>query len=825
MSNIEGPLNGVVVLDLTRIRAGAGATKLLAEQGARVIKIERPDGMGDPVRGYPPMGHDGMSTFFRWLHHDQESVTLDLKLEEEKEKFLELVKHADVVVENYSPTVMTRLGLSHDDLKEVNPDIIMASVSGYGQTGPFSPKPAFNTAMGAESGFMVTNNPEGEPQLDALLAADTIGGQLTFAGVLSALYDREHNPGRGGVHVDVSMLEVMTYLQGYQIATHSAHGEVEYPNRKDHMLLAPVGMFEVDGGNDSIVISAATDRQFERLCEVMNREDLLHQQRFASPVSRAINRDQLHTELEQTFHTRSAAYWCDVLKVNNISCSPINGVGESLQHPQILERNVLVPMEEAEDAFRIAAHPIRMKGLERPSIRSRTPMLGEHTENVFAELEQNNTLGSDKAEQDSKISTVENPRNGPLDGVVVLDLTRFHSGPVTGKLMEEQGARVIKVEHPLPSTTPTREYYPKTQGRDSTFFRWLHHDKESIVIDLKTEREKFLELVKHADVVLENFPGKKMKELGLSYDDLKEANPHIVLTSVSGYGQDGPYSRKAALNSTLEAEAGFVAANNPEHDPKLDALMTGSTVTGILAFAGTLSALYAREKHVEHEGNHVDVPMIDVLAYLQGLQIAEYTAHGIEFFPDGVDQITAAPVGVFSVDNGDDHIVFSAAPQAVYERLCRALDRSDLIDDTRFLDSRLRFENRKLLRTELETTLNENTAVFWKNRLDQENVPSSLVNTIADLYEHPQIIDRGVMIPELDAPDEMMVPGHPIRSESIQRPQAVAPAPTRGEHTQAIFDEIEKTGSLGSDQMRSDNAILEDLQSVAEKKLKRAKTG
>lgn len=800
MNNVfehKKPLEGKVIIDLTRVRAGPTATKLMVEQGARVIKVESED--GDPTRGYGPLEEGNDPLLFEWLNTGKESVVINLKTQEGKQLFLDMVALADVVIENFSPGVMDRLGIGYETLKQINPDIVYTSISGYGQEGPSAKKPAFNTAIGAESGFMVSNNPKENPQLDALLAADTIGGQLAFSSTLAALIHRDKYVDGGSTQVDISMMDVMAYLQSYQVAMYGEFGEPPLPNGEDHLVLCPVGKY---GTKDKeIVISAASNIEFHKFATAIERPDLINSDLYNTMAKRTENSTLLRKEIETVLVKNSSEYWLKLFNDLNISASSINGVEDLIFHPQLSSRNSLLPVEGKNENMRIPKHPINFTDTELQSSYRPAPKKGEHDDKIKSEVD-NGSLGSRRIDdKGTAVHFVKQRRQPdeknepPLKGLVVLDIGRFHSAGNASKMLQEQGARVIKIEDPN-IKRGIRDLHPKASNDMSVIFNVLNHGKESIFLDLKTERAYFLELVKQADVVIENFAAGKMAELGLSYEDLKEANPHIILTSISGYGQTGPYSTKKAFNSTLEAESGYMATDNPEGDAKLDALMSGSKITGQLAYSGTLSAIIARNNNEEGLGSHVDVAMIEVLTYLQGLQVAEYTAHKTKFYPDGIDQITSAPVGIFPTDNGNDHIVFSAGPQAVFERLCKSIYREDLIDDERFANSKSRFTNRKILRQEIEDTLATNTTDYWHQQMNEHRVPNSPVNTINDLVEHQQLKFRNT-IGKIEGTN-VLLPHHPVKSNLLERNPNIKPPPKAGEHTETVRNELRENDTLGS---------------------------
>jgi crotonobetainyl-CoA:carnitine CoA-transferase CaiB-like acyl-CoA transferase len=345
-----GPFSGLVVIDLTRVLAGPFCTMLLAELGARVIKVENPDG-GDDSRHYEPFV-DGRSAYFLSLNRGKESIALDLKDPADREVFLALVRRGDVLAENFRPGTLERLGLGYDRLREENPRLVYAAVSGFGHTGPWSARPAYDLIVQALGGLMsLTGAPGGPATKAGTSVGDITGGLFAVLGVAAALYHRERT-GRG-MKVDVSMLDGQVAILESAVVRYALAGRAPEPLGNRHPSIAP---FETYATADRpLVIAAGNDRQFHSLCTVLGTPALADDPRFASNTSRVAHRDALIAELNERLATRRADEWFAALSAVGVPCGPINDVADAFALAERLGLDAVVDVGGA----RQTAHPVR----------------------------------------------------------------------------------------------------------------------------------------------------------------------------------------------------------------------------------------------------------------------------------------------------------------------------------------------------------------------------------------------------------------------------------------------------------------------------------
>ena len=371
-----GPFSGLVVIDLTRVLAGPFCTMLLAELGARVIKVENPG--GDDARHYEPFV-DGRSAYFLSLNRGKESIALDLKDPADREVFLALVRRGDVLAENFRPGTLERLGLGYERLAQENPRLIYAAVSGFGHTGPWSGKPAYDVIVQALSGLMsLTGPPGGPPTKAGTSVGDITGGLFATIGIAGALYHRERT-GRG-MKVDVSMLDGQVAILESAVVRYALTGQPPQPLGNRHPSIAP---FEVYATADRpLVIAAGNDAIFRRLCAALGRPDLADDPRFRTNPDRVRNVAALGKVLESVLRRRPAAEWVSVLEASGVPCGPVNTVADAVEHPQVQARNMIV----SAGGLRMAGNPVKLSEFPDPPTRRPAPELNADGERIRQEL-------------------------------------------------------------------------------------------------------------------------------------------------------------------------------------------------------------------------------------------------------------------------------------------------------------------------------------------------------------------------------------------------------------------------------------------------------
>ena len=373
------PLEGVVVLDCTQILAGPFCTLLLADMGADVIKVEKPNGGDDNRRMGPPF-IKGRSAAFLAVNRNKRSVVLDLRAEEGRRIFQRLAEGADVVVENFRPGAMERLGLGYDQLSVLKPSLVYCSISGFGQTGPYRERGGFDLVAQGMSGLMsVTGTPDGPPVKVGVPITDLTAGMYGAYGILSA-YVHRLSTGEGQL-VDTSLMEAGIAYTFWESSVYFSTGEVPGPLGSAHRLSAPYQALRTKDGY--LNIGSATQPTWEGLCRAIGREELVEDPRFATTGDRKGREQELAAILEETFCQETTQHWMGVLEADRVPCGPIHDLSQVYSDPHVQARQMLVELEDPElGTLKNIGIPVKLSRTPG-TIRRRAPDLGEHTEEVL----------------------------------------------------------------------------------------------------------------------------------------------------------------------------------------------------------------------------------------------------------------------------------------------------------------------------------------------------------------------------------------------------------------------------------------------------------
>lgn len=374
-----GPLDGVRVLDLTRVVAGPYCSMFLGDLGAEVVKVEQP-GMGDDTRGWGPPFAGGESAYYLCINRNKQSLTLDIKSKRSVELLRELVKVADVVIENFRPGTMERLHLSEKELRELNPRLIYASLTGFGADGPMSDWPGYDLIVQAWGGLMsITGTPEAEPVKVGVAIIDLVAGLMLGKAITAALYAREKIG--VGQRIDTSLLEAevaslinvgSNYLVGGKVPTRWGNA---HPN------IVPYQNFKTADGY--LVIGVASEVIWRRFCQAIGRAELIDDNRFADNSKRVANRVELIRLLGEIFLQRNNAAWFKLLTDAEVPCAPVQTIDQVFQAPQVLHRDMLMEVEHpTAGKIRMAGIPVKFS-VTPASVRMPPPLLGEHNSEIL----------------------------------------------------------------------------------------------------------------------------------------------------------------------------------------------------------------------------------------------------------------------------------------------------------------------------------------------------------------------------------------------------------------------------------------------------------
>lgn len=379
------PFTDLLLLDLTRHRAGPVASRFFADWGAQVIKVEAPTDISDSMGG-PRDGFD-----YQNLHRNKRSLSLNLKTPEGKEIFRALVARADIVLESFRPSVKYRLGVDYESLRQVNPRIIGGSISGFGQTGPAAERPAVDQIIQGMSGLMsVTGFPGQGPLRAGAAIADISAGMVLVQAILTALYHRERTGQGQWVHT--SLLESLVSVLDFQVARWLRTGDIPGQAGNDHPTLMPTGLFPTADGH--VNLAAAEDPKFAALCAVLQLSHLLDDPDYGTVQGRSTHRETLCAILSEKTRTIASSELIDRLNVAGVPCGPVYSIDEAMQDKQMKSLGMNIPVDHPRlGAFEVLGQPLSLEGNGgRPAARFAAPDLGEHTDDILSKM-----LGYEKA--------------------------------------------------------------------------------------------------------------------------------------------------------------------------------------------------------------------------------------------------------------------------------------------------------------------------------------------------------------------------------------------------------------------------------------------
>ncbi len=376
-----GPLSGIVILDLSRILAGPYCTLLLAELGARVIKVEAPG--GDDARQYGPF-KNGKSAYFASVNRGKESIVLDLKSAADRAIFDRLLDKADALVENFRPGTMEKLGYGWDSLHPRYPRLVYAAASGFGHTGPYSHYPAYDMVVQGLGGIMsITGHPGGPLTRIGTSIGDLGGGLFTAIALNAALLHRERSG--EATKVDVSLFDCQLALLENAIMRYTTTGEIPGPMGARHPSITPFEAFATADGH--IIIAAGNDGLFLKLVRALGRDDLADDPRCRTNALRNQNQAALKAALETVLAGAATAHWIGVLERAGVPCGPVNDIAQALAHPQTAARNMLIAVDDpAAGRLHLAGNPMKLAAFADPPSRSPAPELDGDREQILREL-------------------------------------------------------------------------------------------------------------------------------------------------------------------------------------------------------------------------------------------------------------------------------------------------------------------------------------------------------------------------------------------------------------------------------------------------------
>lgn len=372
------PLSGLKVLDLSRVVSGPFCTMLLADFGADVIKVEAPDGDPSRVTGIVRAGEN---PYFVNLNRNKRTITIDLKQERGKEIVRRMAQASNVLVENFRPGVMDRLGLGYKVLSALNPSLIYAAITGFGKTGPYKDRPAFDFIAQAMSGFMSLNGDRTMPYLRVgIPISDTIAGLYAAFGIMAALRERDRT-GRGQ-EIQTAMVDGLISMFTFAAGAYFSTGQLPPRNGNDHMVVSPYGLFNASDG--PIAIAPSTEKNWQQLCTALKLENLMSDPRFDTAEKRREHRGEINAIMESVIGGRTREEWLTLLNRAGVPCGPLNNLAQAFSDPQVLHQEMLIESVQPSGPVKMPGFPLKFS--ETPArLRKPSPQHSEHTIDVLHE--------------------------------------------------------------------------------------------------------------------------------------------------------------------------------------------------------------------------------------------------------------------------------------------------------------------------------------------------------------------------------------------------------------------------------------------------------
>jgi crotonobetainyl-CoA:carnitine CoA-transferase CaiB-like acyl-CoA transferase len=742
-------LRGLRALDLTDLK-GQLCGRLLADLGMEVIKVEPPG--GDPVRRLPPFLDlpDGsrLSATFAHLNANKKSVLLDIRTGEGRAAFLGLAEGADLVLESFEPGFLESIDLGYERLASVNPGVVLASITGFGRSGPHAAFAAHDIVACAMGGLMyVSGDPELPPCKPPETQAYYFGSLFAAVGALAALYRRQR---RGhGDHLEVSMQEALA-TQEHLIRLYANEGQVVKRQGSQHGQVAPARIFRCKNGYVYLYVT----RQHWKLF-LSTWPD--HPEKFDGPewtnnLYRRSRADEINREVEKFTANYTKEELTEYLQSKGIPCVPVNRPREFMADEQVKARGFMVPVRYRGGAVAQPAAPVLIDG-KRPEVRP-APEIGEHQRELGARRERRS--GASGADGGSP----------PLQGMRIVSFDHVLAGPYGMTVLAELGAEVIKVESSRGGLDPFRFFGTGEDPNLSPRFLEFNRNKRSVTINLKHPDGPRLvkELARRADAVVDNFSVRVMPAVGLGYEDLVQVKPDIVQMRMPGLGCTGPRRSFATVGTNITAFTGFTYLWN--HPGKLDPPTGSQTVlpdyvSGVLGAALVIAAVLGRES--SGAGAFIDLAQAEAAAFLIGANLIAAAA-GADPEPLGNRSLFAAPHGCYRCRGEDRWCVVSVESDEEWRALARAIGRADLADEERFATSGARKANEEELDAIIEEWTRTREAHEVMELLQKEGVACGVVQTGADLTADRHLRARGFIVEHRNARvGRVVLPGFPLR--------------------------------------------------------------
>jgi len=796
----DGALSGIRVIDLGERVSAPYCAKLFSDYGADVVKVEPP--AGDEARRWGPfpkdLPHPEKSGLFHFLNTNKRSVVLDLEAAEGRERLLGLVSGADVLIENHLPRQWRAWGLDYKALAQVNPDLVMLSITPFGQTGPYSDwnSTDLNAYHLSGSSHRYCGRPGEAPLEHGTFAADFFGAATAAAWGMAATYGRER--AGGGQHLDVSCAEAIaaTFVGGQNIGGYVQDGKAESRTGVGMPLGAPATILPCKDGH--VWMLALEPGQWHGLVDVMGNPEWAQLEMFDDMFTRAQNADVIYPFIQEWSMKHGKAEIMEKCQAAGCPITAVFTVAEAAEHPHLRERGYIVDLEHPVlGRFRDLGAPFKLPASPGGPVTA-APRLAEHTDTVLAEWGSGRRDTPAKAERATPSKPPRQRAGGaalPLEGVRVANFGWVWAGPVVGQTLAYLGAEVYKVES-YARVDMTRNLPPFAEGQVDPNRSLSNHacwaGNGSVSLNLKKAEAKALalQLVAESDVVIENFGPGVMQGLGLGYEELRAVKPDLVMFSMPAAGLDGPlkdirtYGLSLTSTTGLDSITGYrgegpTPVENAFSDP----------YNGIMGAYAVLVALQHRDR--TGDGQHVDYSQQEAVMQMVGPAYMDYALNGRVAAPLGNQHPlgAAAPHGVFPCSGDDRWISIAVATEEEWQALVDAMGGPEWAGAPEFADLAKRVDNADALHERIGAWTAQYTAAELSATLQERDVAAAPVLGVADLIDDPHYRARGTFV-EVEHPLGFRETIYGAYVKTSLTEARVTPGPAIGQDNDYVFREL-----------------------------------
>ena len=735
---MPGAIEGVRVLDLTD-RRGHMCGRLLADLGADVVKVEGP--AGDPARRTPPFAGDRpgpeRSLDFLNLNANKRSIVLDLESAEGKESFLGLVRNADAVLETYPPGVMEKMGLGRQVLTLHNPGLVVASITGFGLSGPHSGFKAPPIVCSAMGGVMaLCGSPDREPLSEPGDVPYDLAASFAAYGVLLAL--RQRDRGGRGQRVEVSCQEVLAAQQ---------HVIVNYSSNSTFLERAgsrtplgggmPYGIYPASDGYCHLVVIATP--HWRSFVEWMGSPEVLTDPLWDNRHIRIASQELIESLAVEFTRQIPKDQLFSQGQAHHITVGPVNRPDEFTRDAHFLEREMLEDVRHpVVGDHKLVRPPFRLSETPAQVFRP-APELGRHTEDV-------KKTWNTRPPPDAQVE----PGTAPLEGIRVLDFTQAIAGPYLARLLTENGAEVIKVESRSHQQRgrASSNLDPRVVLQQRVTFNEMNRDKRCVTVDMGTEEGRRIvkDLVPHCDLVLENFSPRVMDRWGMGYEDLRKLRGDVIMVRLPGFGVSGPYRDYVGLAAVAMGITGMyhLWSYPDREEPEGPPVWTPDYLSAAFGGVAIMAALHHRDR--TGRGQLVELSQVDATAFALGAVYLDYLTNGHVAAPMGNGHRTFAPHGAFRCKGEDAWCVIAVRDEGEWQALCRALGSPPWSADDRFATMDGRLENWDELAEHIQEWTRDHTPHQAMRLLQKAGVPAGAVQDGEHLFHDPHLRERGFIV-------------------------------------------------------------------------------